>query len=85
MIATVTDAAGMLRGERHGESFDTSAGITVSLADVNAGQCRDRADRWHNDRHRAGTDGDAGGCDADPAALDVTVTALINPDGQHDG
>ena len=66
-------------------AIDTVATIGGgSLADVNAVKRRGRADQRHDDRHRVG-----GGrsrwwvSDADLATLDVTVTALINPDGSY--
>ena len=81
VTASVTDAAGNPATANDTAGLDASAGITVSLADVNAANAT-----------AASISGTTAGIepgqvvmlvvsDGDPATSDLTVTAVINPDG----
>ena len=77
----MTDAAGNVATANDTAVLDTSAGITVSLADVNAANATAAPIAGTTTGIEPGRTGHAGGRDADPATPAVTVTAVINPDG----
>ncbi len=74
---------GTLRRRATPPSLDTSAGITVSLADVNAANAAAAPISGTTTGIEAGQTVTLVVSDADPATPDVTVTAVINPDGSY--
>ncbi|GAB1458660.1 hypothetical protein MASR2M50_04340 [Thauera sp.] len=64
-------------------ALDTSAGITVSLADVNAANAAAAPISGTTTGIEPGRTVTLVVSDADPATPDVTVTAVINPDGSY--
>jgi hypothetical protein len=83
VTATVTDAAGNVATANATAALDTSAGITVSLPDVNAANATAAPISGTTTGIEAGQTVTLVVSDADPATPDVTVTAVINPDGSY--
>ncbi|GAB1458655.1 hypothetical protein MASR2M50_04290 [Thauera sp.] len=83
MTASVTDAAGNAATANDTAVLDTSAGITVSLADVNAANAAAAPIGGTTTGIEPGRTVTLVVSDADPATPNVTVTAVINPDGSY--
>ncbi len=83
VTATVTDAAGNVATANDTASLDTSAGISVSLADVNAANAAAVPISGTTTGIEPGRTVTLVVSDADPATPNVSVTAVINPDGSY--
>jgi Ca2+-binding RTX toxin-like protein len=83
VTASVTDVAGNAATANATAALDTSAGITVSLVDVNAANATAAPISGTTTAIEAGQTVTLVVSDADPATPDVTVTAVINPDGSY--
>src|SRR5690606_36609686 len=83
VTASVTDAAGNAATATDTAGLDTSAGIMVSLPDVNAANVAATPIGGTTTGIEPGQTVTLVVSDADPTTPDVTVTAVINPDGSY--
>ncbi|HRO38100.1 retention module-containing protein, partial [Thauera sp.] len=83
VTVSASDAAGNTATSSGTASLDTSAGITVSLADVNAANAAAAPIGGTTTGIEPGQVVTLVVSDTDPATPDVTVTAVINPDGSY--
>ncbi len=83
VTATVTDAAGNAATSSDTATLKTTAGITVGLEDHNAGSADAAVISGTSNGVEIGPVVTLVVSDGDPATPDVTVTAVINPDGGY--